>query len=664
MAALAAAAAGCSLKAPATPHWSVTLRVPLTEKSVSVADLASHNPTYLQIDSTGTAGFHWARDLAEVTVGNSLRLPSIASSSQALLGVFQVNPAPPQDIQVQLSEIWPQAAGVGGQLAQVPAIQFAPVQAVQSQGFESAQVSSGTLQVRLRNGLPIALDESTLELANTGTGASLGVLRFPGLAPGESASVSLALDGRAVSAAWSGTWHGSSPGSPVPVIINPSASVHACFSFQGPLTVSSAVAPLPAQSVAWSSVAALPDTEQLQSAEFTAGSLDLSFDNHWGVGGSLRLVLPDFTGVDGAPLARTVALDAARTVTASFPLAGARFTAADPSSPAVRLQGELHSDGTGTRNVALSSADRLDIQATLQGAALNRVTGRFAPFRVDFEPVTRQLDLPDGLGPLGLADAGATISLRSTADVPARVTLQVTGTDAGGRTWALTGPAGGALQVDVPGAPASGTGVGVLSLSGANSNLPEFLGHLPRTLVVNGWADAGDPARTSSVRATDTFRGHFEVSSALLASFSESVVDIGTDSIHISRDTRDRIHERLTRVRLHAVVENGLPLGAGTTLYLAASRAEVGAPTASTVALTATVAAAPTDPVTGTVTAANTQEVLLELTGSQVDVLQHDPVFLGGVVHLPGTAGRKVRVRAVDAVRSRMWLEAEAKVVR
>ena len=327
-------------------------------------------------------------------------------------------------------------------MAPVPAISFAPVQSAQSQGFESAQVSTGTLLVKLRNGLPIPLDPSALSLANQG-GPPLGVLTFPAVAPGESVTVALPLAGKSVSSAWSGTWSGSSPGSVSPVLVDPAASVRASFAFEGPLTVSSAVAPLPPQEVTWSSAAALPDTERLAAADFTGGSLDLSFENHWGVGGSLRLTLPGFVTAEGAALVRTVALDAARTVRVSFPLAGVRFQADDAAHPAVRLQGVLQSEGTGSRSVTLSSGDLLDIHATLEGATLSRAQGCFAPFRVDFEPVTHTLDVPDGLGPLGLADAGATITLRSTVDVSARVTFQVTGVDAGGRTWALTGPGAG-----------------------------------------------------------------------------------------------------------------------------------------------------------------------------------------------------------------------------
>jgi hypothetical protein len=216
----------------------------------------------------------------------------------------------------------------------------------------------------------------------------------------------------------------------------------------------------------------------------------------------------------------------------------------------------------------------------------------------------------------------------------------------------------------VPAAAAGGTATGALTLSGANSNLPDFLGRLPHSLAVSGYADVGDRQHPSSVRSTDTFRGHLQVGSALLASFSDSRVSLDADSVHVSSGTRDQIRDRLTRVRLHATVENGLPLGADATLYLAASRAEAEHPTGSTIALAATAGAGVVEPVSGAVVHVTTTEVQLELSGSQVDVFQHDPVFIGGTVHLPGTAGQKVRVRAQDAVRARVWLEAEGTVVR
>ncbi|HVP38309.1 MAG TPA: hypothetical protein VMS93_03910 [Candidatus Saccharimonadales bacterium] len=661
-AALLVPAAGCGLKAPAKPQWSVTLRVPLSEKSLSVADLAAHN-AYLQIDSTGAAGFHWEKDLAQVSVGGALHLPAIGSDAQAALGVFEVNPPAPQDLRVSFTDIWPQAAGVSGQMASVPPLVFAPVHGAQSTGFQSAQVSSGTLLVKLCNGLPVPLDASALALANTG-GAQLGTLQFPALAPGESTTVTLPMAGLDVSASWTGVWSGSSPGSSGPVWVDPAAAVRACFAFQGPLAVSAAVAPLPPQTVSWSAAGALPDSEQLTRADFTAGSLDLSLENHWGMGGSLRVTLSDFTGADGTPLTRTVTLDAARVVNVSFPMGGARYTAADPAHPQVRLAGVLSADGTGSRNVSVSAGDLLAVHASLAGASLSRVEGQFAPFRVAFDPVTRSLDLPDGLGPLGLADAGATITLTSTAQVPAQVTLQVSGTDAQGSGWTLTGPAGGPLTVAVPAALPGAGATGTLSLTGANSNLPEFLGHLPRSIAVTGYADVGDRHTPSAVGSGDTFGGRLEVGSALLASFSESRIALSPDSVHLSADTREQIRGRLTRVRLHAHVVNGLPLGADATLVLAASRAEAENPSPSTLALLASVAAAAVDPVSGVVTGATAQDVVLEISGAQAEVFQHDPVYVGGAVHLPGTAGRKVRVRAQDGIRAQVWLEAEGQVIR
>ncbi|MBI5837614.1 MAG: hypothetical protein HZB25_10240 [Candidatus Eisenbacteria bacterium] len=661
--ALAVPFAGCSLKAPQAPHWNATLRVPLAEKSLSVADLAEHNSSYLQIDSSGTAAFHWQKDLADVTVGNSLNLPAIGADAQSALGSFQVTPTPPQAIQVALSDIWPQALGVSGQMAPVPALQFAPVQAAQSEGFVSAEVASGTLLVTLRNGLPVPLNSSTLVLANAG-GGSLGSLPIPAVAPGESATVALPLDGKSLSSSWTGTWTGSSPGSASPVQVDPAATVRARFAFQGALTVSAAVAPLPAQDYSFNSSGALPDTEALSGADFTAGSLDLGVDNHWGVGGSLRITLPDLTGADGRPLTRTVPVEAARTVQVSFPLGGVRFAAPDPAHPAVRVQGTLESAGTGSRNVTLSSSDVLAVHAALAGATLSRAEGVFAPFRVNFNPVSHAMDLPEGLGPLGLADAGATITLTSTAGVPARVTLNVSGADASGSPWALTGPAGGAITLDLPAAVGGAPATATLRLTGANSNLPDFLGRLPRTVSVTGFADAGDRVHPSSVRSTDTFHGSFEVGSALLASFSDSRVTLSADSVSLSQDTRDQVKDRLVRVRLHATVVNGLPLGADATLYLAASKSEAEDPTGSTVSLAATVGAAGVDPATGVVRSPATSEVLLELSGAQLDVLQARPLYVGGRVHLPGTGSQKVRVRAQDAVSARVWLEAEGKVVR
>jgi len=116
-------------------------------------------------------------------------------------------------------------------------------------------------------------------------------------------------------------------------------------------------------------------------------------------------------------------------------------------------------------------------------------------------------------------------------------------------------------------------------------------------------------------------------------------------------------------VRLHVSVTNGLPLGADATFYLAGTSGEVANPQAGTVSLAAACGAA-TLSTDGAAAQPAVNDMVLDLSGSQVDVFQNSPLFVGGFVHLPGTGAQKVKVRAQDAVSARVWLEAEGQVVR
>ncbi len=653
---------GCGLKAPAKPQWSVTLRVPLAERALSVADIASRT-SFLTLDSAGTASLHWSQDLSQVSVGTSLALASFQSDASAPLGLFQVNPVAPAAIQVDLTDIWPQAVGFIGQSAVVPPIQFAPVRSAQTSNFQSAQVSAGAIRVTVVNSLPVPLNSSTLAVSNT-SGGTLGTLQFGPLSPGDSASAILDLSGKTVLSSWTGTWTGSSPGSSGPVPIPANASVRTSFAFQGPLIVSSAVAPLPAQSVDWSSSTALPDTERLEIADFSSGFLNLNLDNRWGIGGTVHITLPDVTLADHSALAQTVQLAASRVVHVSVPLAGTRFVAPDPSHPQLRVVGTVQTPGSGNINLALNSTDVIAVHSDVTGAVLSRAQGVFAPFRVTLDPVTRTLDVPDGIGTLGLADAGGTLRVTSTAGVPARVVLQVSGRDNEGGEWALSAAGGGALVLNIPAAPEGGSAVGELALNGANSNLSDFLGHLPRQVDVTGYADVGDAHNASTVRSTDTFTGHFDLNSALFASFSESEIHFDADSVKLSSNVRDQIKDRLGRVRLHVTILNGLPLGADATVHLGPTRALAESPGPETVTLTASALAGTQGGANGAVAQPAQNDVVLEVSGSQLDLFQHSPIYVGGKVHLPGTAGQRVKVRGQDEVRARVWLEAEGKVVR
>ena len=132
----------------------------------------------------------------------------------------------------------------------------------------------------------------------------------------------------------------------------------------------------------------------------------------------------------------------------------------------------------------------------------------------------------------------------------------------------------------------------------------------------------------------------------------------------LSSNVRDQIKDRLGRVRLHVTILNGLPLGADATVHLGPTRALAESPGPETVTLTASALAGTQGGSNGAVAQPAQNDVVLEVSGSQLDLFQHSPIYVGGKVHLPGTAGQRVRVRGQDEVRARVWLEAEGKVVR
>src|SRR5207244_11620197 len=108
----------------------------------------------------------------------------------------------------------------------------------------------------------------------------------------------------------------------------------------------------------------------------------------------------------------------------------------------------------------------------------------------------------------GLADATCTVHITSSAQVSSHILLAVVGTDAEGAQWALTGPSGGTLTLDLPAAGPGGSASATLVLTAANSNLTDLLGHLPHLTAVTGNADVGSFGSTATVRSSDSFSAH------------------------------------------------------------------------------------------------------------------------------------------------------------
>lgn len=643
------------------PSFDSEWLVPLGTTSRTLEELLEEDET-LVIGSDGEIRLQTDGELDPVALGDQLDVTLDGLSLDAEIGPVELEPTAPIDFDYRLGDLYPAAETLDGASAPVPGFTFdLASEGRDLPGFSTATLEAGELRLSVHNGLPVDVggpappERIGVELLDARDRSSLGTVLFPeAVPPGGSDQRSLDLQGLTLPDSVAVRLVGGSGGSHgAPVTIDADAVLAVRVETVG-LRVSSARAPVGAQSFADTTAVELGDSIRVQSADIASGALELQLRNDLPLDLDLVLSVDRILDPSGRSLALDIPLAAGSTRDLTHDLAAHRldFGAQLGSELEVRL--EAVTPGSGGADVLVDATDVVRMQLAPLSLRFARVTGVVDPLEVELASSSTTIDLPDELDDLELARAELVIGIRSSLGMGARIDLRLEGRAEAGTMVPLD------VEVDLPAADPGQSLVHNVVLDESNSELLTFLNNLPTSIEIDGRATVGDGVSLGTVAVDDSISARWSIRAPMTVALLDQVVELDVASVDLEEDLREEIDLRVRELDLRAEVLSTLPVGA---------RAWIGLDSDSTaVRSKPRLEVGPIEiPAAGALRADGTRpraeaQSQIRVDESDVEAVTRSSLYQAVRIEVPGTDGRFVTLRADDRIELRGFLRARVRV--
>lgn len=657
--------AGCEIAEPRLPSFTTRLAVPLGEERLLIEEIID-DEDYLVALVDGTLGFSVSGDPDTVSLAIDLGADIGLQTVTGELGTFSLDLDAGTDFAFALAELYPDATHLDGMTMPVPPFGFDTQSGDEDVAdLQSATLAAGTLTVTVGNGLPVPVsaedgpDRLVLDLLDPGDGAVIVSVEFDPIGPGAQAEQTADLAGVELPDRVAVRLVGGSPGSGTDaVLVDAAASVTVQAVFSD-LEVTAAVAVVPPQSFTTSFTTALPSDYEIVQAVIESGRFPIAVHNEMAIFCQAIVTWPTVLNLDDQPLQVVIDLPGGDRQERLVDLAGHVVRAAEGATLDELLATvEVTSPGSAGQAVALQ-ADQ-GVQAEIGGGRIefHSVTGAVPVMSYDLAPAEEAIDLPDELDGLQLCRANLTLALTSTADLPAVAVFDLVGVNQAGD------PRGLQVQEEIPAAAGGRATTTHIVLDETNSDIVDFLNHLPITLIMSGSVELGGDGQVGTIRRSDRAIISWQIISPIEVIIASSQLHGEATALDLDRDTRDLIEDHLGHAEVQLEILNHLPVGVQTRLLLGPDPALLKTDPLLVIGPVAV------DPGTvspdGMVSEPNLCRPRLSLTADQTRLLATTGLHSQLEVTLPSTEGDPVRVMTTDfiTVQGLIFLDLEVRDTR
>lgn len=637
MGATLAALAGCEINKPETPTFVTTLTLPLGVERLDVID-AIDSEDFLAAGPDGTLLFQVDGEPDTLNFNFDLNAEVTSQSISEGLGTFELDAVDQLNYGFLLRDIWPPAAGAEGWITLVPAFPIlatSPDQDVPD--ITSATLSTGTARVTVDNGLAVAISAASgpnqlVLVLESQTGQEFASFTFGLIPAGASQTGEFDLAGKVMPDRLRVRLAGGSAGSNgQPVTVNGDDRVDVIASFTD-LIVSSATAAVGAQTLSMAFNSPLPSNYEVTEAVVAEGASQLAMTNGLPMPCTAILTWPDLRDSSNQPLIETFTLAAGASITRTIDFAGYTLSAGDTPLTALDATVEVTSPGSAGLPVTLSANDGLTATLGATTIAFASVTGVVPEAVVILEPTVQQIDLPDELDGLSLTAARLTLHLDTTASLPGTVELTLRGERSDGMSSELI----------------INQALGEIVLDQDNSDIVDFLNHLPRSITLLGQITLGGDGAVGTVRTTDTAAVIlWQIDAPVEVIIDGATLNSDPRALNVDTDLRDRITTHARGARAQIEVLNHLPLALDLKLLVGQDAATLGSAPLLTIG-PLTVTAALTSASSHTVTQSVISRPEFNLTAEQAQVFGLPGLVTKVVATLPSSGGNPARVLSTD----------------
>ncbi len=449
--------------------------------------------------------------------------------------------------------------------------------------FQYATFSEGTLEIEIKNNLPVTIGGMTLKLFNAATHVQIGNdIPVPSLAQGATGFASLNLKDRTIPNAITvgATIHATTgTGSPVQIDLN-TTNIEITVSGRN-MKVRSGMVILPAQTISSLDGKDTIDFDpgsgiELDVAKITTGNLSYTLQGNAPLKAIMALTLP--TGLrNGNPISETLTVSPNSTLNGSISVNSSTIDlgtiASKPyNSLPINYNLEVSSDGS---MVTFDSNDEVTLDLKLQNPDFDYVKGYFGQETESIEDDSIDLEIQDILshmsGEFLISSPSITLNYSNSFAIPMKVDLKATGirgtkkVDLGFAPFVLSYPA----------APAERDKSSVLLINKDNSELPELISLPPEKVRFSGSAvmnpDGNTGARDNYIFGNSRFFGSLEVEVPLEFRLNNLQFSDTVDNFLKNEDSDGEGGfgpEDFEYIRILFNAENGFPVGISLSMSL------------------------------------------------------------------------------------------------
>jgi len=560
---------GCTLKSPQVPRVAIGISIPVANDTTFIQEVVEDRADFLQFDadSSMTLNFTTTFDDREV-IGDRLQITPQAASFDTPIGEIRLPGRDVPPVRLDFSTLIGQDVPAGN-APLLPATAIDNQVEIPLDEIESLVIKEGSLDISVRNDLPVNLTGLRLRLVDLGNGGVLVDDLVLGDVPanGGTGAGIFDLAGKDISGNLAISVTGSTAEA-TDVDVLADAGLEIALSL-GDLIVTEATAVIPQQEFSSGFDLNFPDDRiQVQLAEISRGGLTLRVRNDIPLLMDLELSLDDLKDSAGnVNVFRVDNLTPGEERVVDFDLNNNSFAPDDPLKLRISYLARTFPSDTP---VTLSAGGEIRVSAETEPLFFRRVAGILNQLDLPIETVTDEVDFPDGLDNVELGSTSMEVFLTSAVGFRSEVELDIIGTNSNGDEANLFIQE--VFERGNPDQPVS------LIIRPDSRELTDFLNILPNQFSVTPLVQIGDGIGTESIEDDHWVQLDSVVFHSGARFRLKADTQIRPDPEHRTFDdaeARRRIESSLMKARVFTEIKNNIPVGVRVRLQVASRLEDV-----------------------------------------------------------------------------------------
>jgi hypothetical protein len=626
----------CTIKKPESPVWNTKFTIPAVNRTYGMEELIRKmDQEGIGIDSSGMVTYSITKDLDTIQLEEDLlSTADLSYTASENVGTVRIGPPSVDPVSISLASISGLASSLPGDSAGVDSLSFNLYNDMPTiTTFSSADVANGEFAVVVDNNLGISLDTVIVQIYDVVNAAVVATDTFPQpIASGSTASLSIALSGQSISNSFRVDEHCYTTGGVVD-----SAStryVGTDVVFADSLEVFSAVAEIPALTRDFSEQVDLAETNRIDTAGLSGGSLNLSIVNATELNADLTITIPDIVSQGGQALTVDQAVPPRQNTIVNVDLSGYRLVPRDVTVPQnIDINVTASTPGTAPQQVQVNQSDSFFVSADLTSLTFDYVNGVFDSVSANFAGTEHEIDVPTGFDSLELVSAIITLEIENGVNLPGHLDLLLNGDNG--------------KQLNFSGDIAAGGRDSATWSSLSNNSVTDFLSPIPSRITASGTAVFGDEVYQGTVYGDDYVFGRVKIHAPLEVIINESHIETDIESKKIDQDDMDIITDHVLEGRFVYNIINHLPLGARINFFFSGDSATLYAnPELRIDSVFITAAPVSLDGLVSDTASTGYQEIYLD--SADIKVLNNDTLYIGQEIILESSNGQTVKLTQDD----------------